>query len=244
MAIAFRCPNGHKLKGADEKAGQTVKCPKCGADAKVPEAGASSTDDSPAKGDIFEFLCPNGHQLTGPARLQGRPGQCPHCQAKFRIPSLEDTDDEYAPETADELGDIPLEDLQEIEEFPTHDASVPFPGASDVGVSPPLVEVEDLELIDAGEPLHESVATKTHALAQMFVRLWEEKQHGATVELLLEGDEILVPEWYSLQLSQSTHALFASKDPDGDYTMTVIAWDSVRKVVVGNIDELPDGMFE
>jgi hypothetical protein len=36
MAIEFECPNGHKLKAPEERAGKAGKCPKCGVDFIVP----------------------------------------------------------------------------------------------------------------------------------------------------------------------------------------------------------------
>ena len=44
MPIEFICPNGHKLRVADNQAGRTVKCPRCAAAAKVPAAAPAEQE--------------------------------------------------------------------------------------------------------------------------------------------------------------------------------------------------------
>ena len=40
MAIEFKCPHcPAELSAKDEGAGKTAKCPKCGKEIKIPEAG-------------------------------------------------------------------------------------------------------------------------------------------------------------------------------------------------------------
>jgi len=45
MPIEFACPNGHKLRVADNQAGKTVKCPRCAAVAKVPAANGAAEQE-------------------------------------------------------------------------------------------------------------------------------------------------------------------------------------------------------
>ncbi len=110
MVIEFLCPNGHKIRCADDRANKPAKCPKCGVKFYVPgpeemepsESGAWATAPVQASGspgsssskmasrDQIEFLCPNGHRLWAAVALQGRPGQCPECGSKFHIPTLAD----------------------------------------------------------------------------------------------------------------------------------------------------------
>ena len=75
-------------------------------------------------------------------------------------------------------------------------------------------------------------------------KLWDEKAHGATIEIHLEGGAMLVPDWFDERLSRLDHGLFASQAADGSVTMTAVAWDSVTRVIVRNVEGLPDGMFE
>src|SRR5262245_37541433 len=44
MAIAFLCPNGHKLNCREELAGKPGKCPKCGAPFTVPPSSTGQPD--------------------------------------------------------------------------------------------------------------------------------------------------------------------------------------------------------
>ena len=110
MVIEFLCPNGHKIRCADDRANKPAKCPKCGVKFYVPgpeesepsESGSWATAPVQASGspgssssklasrEQIEFLCPNGHRLWAAVGLQGRPGQCPECGSKFHIPTLAD----------------------------------------------------------------------------------------------------------------------------------------------------------
>jgi hypothetical protein len=44
VAITFSCPNGHKLKVADQLSGKTVACPRCSAASLVPVAASADTN--------------------------------------------------------------------------------------------------------------------------------------------------------------------------------------------------------
>ena len=80
--------------------------------------------------------------------------------------------------------------------------------------------------------------------AILVARLWAERDHGGIVELHLVGGSVILPEWYEPAWSQGSHGLFASQAADGSVTLTAVAWDSIQKVVVRQVEGLPDGMFE
>ena len=80
--------------------------------------------------------------------------------------------------------------------------------------------------------------------AILVARLWAERDHGGIVELHLVGGSVILPEWYESAWSQGSHGLFASQAADGSVTLTAVAWDSIQKVVVRQVEGLPDGMFE
>ncbi|RMF89721.1 MAG: hypothetical protein D6741_17565, partial [Planctomycetota bacterium] len=111
MTIEFLCPNGHRIRCADDKAGLAAKCPQCGVKFRVPtleevRAAASGDLSKLENAEIeeqIEFLCPNGHRLFGPKRLQGRPGQCPECGMRFRIPNYDSVPEEEETESATRL---------------------------------------------------------------------------------------------------------------------------------------------
>ena len=110
MVIEFLCPQGHKIRCGDDRAGKPARCPKCGVRFYVPGPDDSESSDSgswataPAETsnspgstgalkEQIEFLCPNGHRVWAPIALQGRAGQCPECGSKFHIPTLADYED-------------------------------------------------------------------------------------------------------------------------------------------------------
>ena len=80
--------------------------------------------------------------------------------------------------------------------------------------------------------------------ALLVARLWAERDHGGIVELHLVGGSVILPEWYEPAWSQGSHGLFASQAADGSVTLTAVSWDSIQKVVVRQVEGLPDGMFE
>jgi hypothetical protein len=79
--------------------------------------------------------------------------------------------------------------------------------------------------------------------AVLVARLWAEREHGGIIELHLEGGSVILPEWYDANWSRGTHGLFASLATDGSVTLTAVAWETVRKVVVRQLKEVPNDMF-
>jgi hypothetical protein len=55
---------------------------------------------------------------------------------------------------------------------------------------------------------------------------------------------VVLPKWFERRWSSGTHALFASQAVDGTVTLTAVAWESIQRIVVRNVGDLPDGMFE
>jgi len=259
MVIRFLCPNGHKIHCPDEQAGRAAKCPKCGVRFRIPDPSEIEEDDSEVSdseasqaqlsdsGEFLtgsgagvetvdedqeiEFLCPNGHRLHGPASLQGRPGQCPECGARFRIPSYDEIPDEEEEEAEEQISvtrtdrqaeqDVALEELDEAEQ-----------------------DAEEELAIDDTAGL-EQIATETPTalpLVGLFLKLWKAKPPGATVELHLEGGEVITPGRFAATLSQGSHGLFGTAESDETYTLTAVAWASVTRVVVRGMNELPDEM--
>jgi hypothetical protein len=82
------------------------------------------------------------------------------------------------------------------------------------------------------------------SIAGLLTRLWEEVDRGGVVELHIEGGSVVLPKWFDRRWSSGTHALFASQAVDGTVTLTAVAWESIKRIVVRNVGDLPDGMFE
>lgn len=100
MPITFKCACGESLTVADDMAGKTGKCPKCGkavqAPGKVaPSAAAPGGADGkkpsaprPASGrQGITFKCSKcGEGLTVPVALAGKKGKCPKCGSETVAP--------------------------------------------------------------------------------------------------------------------------------------------------------------
>jgi hypothetical protein len=285
MPIEFQCPSGHRLSCPDSRAGKPGKCPKCGAEFRIPDlgSGAHSVHDSrigaagigngsnpeirvadsspnltsdsrtqvaasgsgpqpttPSGEPVIVFLCPNGHKLNGPASLQGRPGKCPHCGARFIIPKLEDDEDDDeqgAPYVSSLSGNLTDKTLPAID--PNGQALVAPAAPSDAGQM-------HFDFGDLGESL-DFVGTadvQRHPMAGIFMHLWQRRAPGTLVELYLKGGEILTPDWYATRLSQDSYGLFGLHDTDGSYTLVAVNWESVDRVAVRGMSELPQGLFD
>ncbi len=167
--IEFLCPEGHKIRCPQERAGRPAKCPKCGvafriptieelgleepgvvdpalAEEESPSAPAPSPSrtpapPSPSQERQIEFLCPNGHHLHGPASLQGRAGECPECGSRFRIPIVEEPEVESLaePEVA------PEPEIPTLEEEIRLESPTPLPEPE------PIQSAETLEFVQVTE---------------------------------------------------------------------------------------------
>jgi hypothetical protein len=271
--IEFLCPNEHKIRCPDEKAGRQAKCPKCGVSFRIPtpeelsvgvstiahaadgeqmaEVGAPAPTGAiglspaalaaapaPAAHTTerqIEFLCPNGHHLHGPASLQGRAGECPECGSRFRIPVIDEPEVEPEPLLEPQLAgdaEIPLED-----DFSLSSGVRPADGAE------PL---EFLQVLDgpatgpAGIPAAAGyVAAGVHPLATLFVELWAARDEGSRVEVHLESGSIIAPDGYMKSHSMRDHAVLVSKDPDGRSTVTIVPWNSIARIILRALKEVP-----
>ena len=254
MVIEFTCPQGHRITCADDKAGRSGKCPKCGEKFVIPQPGASSPtqlakgntappieEGSGIGGNTIVFLCPNGHKLNGPRSLQGRPGECPHCGSKFRIPNYDEDEEDW--------GEDPPEDTVVDDEIPV--GTIVADGAPLDDSLP--IDLSEIEPIEVGQFPDEAAlgtpggispaADGPHPLSRIFGRLWQEKARGGIVEVHLADGATLTPERYSPQMSVGGHAVFAGQDADGSHTITSVAWESIAKVTVRRVQQLPEDMF-
>jgi hypothetical protein len=199
-------------------------------------AGETPQPEAPQEPEI-EFLCPNGHHLHGPASLQGKPGECPECGSRFRIPTLEEV---AAPSPAGE--EIHLEGYaaapgQVVEEtaaplgepsgkaVPTAARAQPSGGDSSVPLDLPPQAILD--------------SPSVHPMADLFARFWAARAEGSRVEVHLATGGVLLPDGYIETASQPGHAVLVSRDPDGSHTVTLVPWDSVVRVILRGIRQVP-----
>jgi hypothetical protein len=171
----------------------------------------------------IEFLCPNGHRLHGPASLQGKAGECPDCGSRFRIPTYDDASPE----------DIHLGRV-EGHEVPAAPAPAEGRPAGPPALAPvPTNESTPPATVSGGDVPGQGMAT-------LFAQLWDLRPAGATVELRLRDGETILPDLFLKSASQqSRQAVFAVKDADGRLSIVVAAWQSVARVTVRGLTELP-----
>ena len=228
--IEFLCPNGHQIHCPDEQAGRAAKCPRCGVKFRVPQLPE------------IEFLCPNGHRLHGPASQQGRPGECPECGCKFRVPTFDELPEEEEMLSEASLGGVDSSTAPSAQE--THSPQEPpSPRIEEIG------EIEELSVpvavttlaVESKGAESEAVAP-AHPLAATLSRLWAEKPSDGVVELHFPNGETVVADRFAEAMSQRQHGVFAVKERDGTYTLTVVAWDSVQRILVRGLDTLPGGI--
>ncbi len=261
MMIEFFCPNEHKIRCAEEMVGRPAKCPKCGVSFRVPNLdelslGASASADadeqagnaasaappaargpqegpSPAAEVLerqIEFLCPNGHHLHGPASLQGRAGECPECGSRFRIPVVDESDEPAEPLPEPQSAQVSADGAAEPLAFvQVHDEPL-LAEKSDPGAAPGAV----LGLSAAGVS-----ETLVHPLAVLFAELWAARDENSRVEVHLETGSILVPDGYLKSRSMHGYAVLVTKDPDGRWTATIVPWNSITKVILRALKEVP-----
>jgi hypothetical protein len=270
MVIEFACPNGHMLKAPEERAGKTGKCPKCGIAFVVPDAeepiedfgapeepppaeeapvepstgsgksaGAAATASppepaaetpaeppaKPAREETIAFLCPNGHKLTSPVRLQGKAGKCPHCGEKFIVPSMDDAEDEP-------------------EEFGVEDETLAFGDDGGFGDEGGFGPAEDFDDEIPEEAVEEEELGAPHPMRLLFERLWREHEHGGKIRLHLSEGGPLDADFYARKYSRGGFGVVASRDEKGNYRIVAMNWDSVRRIEVDELVNLPDGVFE
>ncbi|NBW96064.1 MAG: hypothetical protein EBR28_04885 [Planctomycetia bacterium] len=214
-----------------------------------------------AGGRTLTFQCPNGHRINVDARLAGKRGTCSKCGVPVVIPTSDQTarSDSGPPMVPPDLAVVA--EAAAVGPTPAPDAFANlFEGAAAAESRPAGELIVDVtggaveqggsgigELVQGHAPegfaAPDQVDVVEHPTAQLVARLWLERNHGGIVELHVAGGGVILPEYYEPAWSRGTHALFASQTPDGKVTLTAVAWDTIQKIVVRQVDGMPDGMF-
>jgi hypothetical protein len=212
--IVFHCPNGDRVVVPVALAGKRGKCSKCGIDVTIPKLG----ETPPAQEEVPAAPAP------APAAAAPEPSPEP--------PAV--TAPEATPATAPEP----------IPEAPVA-AAPPAGGEARGGAGWDFIagQSEQSAVWMGGDAAGGFVAEGGNATAALVGRLWAERQHGGVIELHLAGGSVILPEWYDANWSRGTHGLFASQAADGSVTLTAVAWETVQKIVVRQLTEVPDDMF-
>ncbi len=239
--MSFRIPNLEELSVGESTIAHAIDGEQVAeVTAAAPPSGGSEPSlavaaHAPAKEQQIEFLCPNGHHLHGPATLQGRAGECPECGSRFRIPiidepELEDPEPLLEPQLAGEA-EIPL-----VDEISLYSGVRSAQAAAD-GAEP----LEFLQVLDAPEmgPGGISARAGMHPLAALFIELWAARDEGSRVEVHLESGSVLVPDGYLKSHSIHDHAVLVAKDPDGRSTVTIVPWNSIARIILRALKDVP-----
>jgi hypothetical protein len=245
-SIVFLCPNGHKLNGPSRLAGRLGQCPHCGMRFQIPPLeeiralAAAAAQDSPEAAALSS-------QSGDNASAHPAPDSAHETLAERQI--------QTGGETPEELAELFAAVRADQERIALQRASA----ASGIGKANGLGGTESSSaIVSAGGAslasshssggIHgqaqQSPGGHLHPLADLVMRLWEEREHGGIIELHLEGGNLLLPDWFERKLSTKSHGLFATQAADGTVTMTVVPWDTVQRVVIRGVVGLPDGMFE
>jgi hypothetical protein len=239
--------------GKFEVAASPSVSPAAPAAAAAPAAIAPTAHAPPR--DTVVVHCPNGHRLVVPASHVGKMGKCAKCQAAFRIPSATEAKGPPAAgvHAVAQPADAAAAPAAEPPPAKPADAGPGMSGSGPIASAPAAAVVCDVaEPVPAAAPAaaeHRPAPALDQAgtpssIAGLLTRLWEEVDRGGVVELHIEGGSVVLPKWFDRRWSSGTHALFASQAVDGTVTLTAVAWESIKRIVVRNVGDLPDGMFE
>lgn len=236
------------------------------AEKNVPSAAKKGAPpaESPGEGRIV-FRCRNGHRIVVKAAMAGQRGKCSKCGVSVNIPterepqqpagaSVEEPQAVAPPDGADGEGaDLPADSA-----VPAPSAAESGPSSSHVDMFAGLADVGDgresspggIELSASGsapsaaDMLPPQAPGSANSTVALVTRLFDETQQGGIVELHIDGGSVILPEFFDSRWSTGSHGLFASRAADGTITLTAVAWDAVQKIVVRQVDGLPDGLFE
>ena len=251
----FRCPNGHRIVVPESQVGKRGPCPKCKLEVTVPEG----------QGDELVFYCPNGHRQFAQASKAGSLAQCGNCKITLTIPR---PGDPPTPRPAVATPPAPAPPPPPVARVPDLQFQPPpEPVVDDAAAAEPEGGGDDAPPVETwdfigGKPAEQPAAggfepaawpsadsegglttDGGHATAMLVGRLWAERQHGGVIELHLAGGSVILPDWYDANWSRGTHGLFASQAADGSVTLTAVAWETVQKIVVRQLTEVPNDMF-
>ena len=207
------------------------------------------------------FTCPNGNRLIVPATMAGQRGKCSKCGIPVHIPG--NAGAAAKPATPASAGSgMPTAVAAGGHDEPASESRVDMfnglAGADATGggdsqasaseflalSSASATSAEPPPFSDAGDGREASAAPPANPTAALVARLFQEVEHGGVVELHLTGGSVILPEFYESRWSGGSHGLFASRAADGTVTLTAVAWDAIQKIVVRQVDGLPDGLFE
>lgn len=231
--IVFYCPNGDRIIVKAEAAGKRGTCSKCNVPVVIPVIGAAEAEEV-EQPPVF---------ITNQTANEPEPAA-----EETAVEPVADDAEAAEPETAAPPVFAPPTAAPPAPAFVAAPAAWPAAAASDSsGSSQVELDVGGLAPVEersAPPPPPDDGVEHANPVARLVARLWMERDHGGIIELHLVGGSVILPEWYEVNWSRGSHGLFASQAADGSVTLTAVAWEAIQKVVVRQVQGLPDGMFE
>jgi hypothetical protein len=238
--VKFRIPEGAEVAAEATEADSKVSRPEF-SDPSLSDKKTTAASVSARPGSQIEFLCPNGHRLHGPASLQGKPGQCPDCGSRFRIPTYEDISAEEEAVSQISLGRVDGREGSDV--GPQAVPGEPPPGSKESSV--PLGEMRASREESAMPTTISSRSRVGHDMHALFIRLWEMRPTDTSIKLYLRDGETIIPHEFLKRVSQQSRlGLFTAKESDGTTSLMAVAWDSVVRVTVQGLKELPKELVD
>lgn len=234
--ITFSCANGHRIVVPARLAGKRGACSKCGIAVVIPgPGGEAGSAEQPAAAPAPEALAMSaaaeGNETPAIAEEAAAAEKSPPRQDEFAgLFDAASADQSRGPAAGSGAG--PAVEMSADEETP------PEIGSSGIG------NVVANEPTDDYANDYDSAGVADNPTAQLVARLWAEREHGGKFEIHVTGGGVILPQWYEPRWSRGTHGLFANQAADGTVTLTAVAWESVQKIIVRQVDGLPDGMFD
>jgi len=244
--IVFHCSNGHRIVVAAKMGGQRGKCSKCGVAVRIPVNSESAGPPlQPSAGQSTEAGEASAAEPAAPETEPAAPEAEP---AAPRATAPTATADQR-PDSGSKVQAVEQEDAHAVgHSVPREDMFSGLVTANDSQVSATNFVGFSLSAPQATAALPESAEGGGDAMgnptAALVARLFQEMEHGGIVEVHITGGSVILPEFYEPRWSAGSHGLFASRAADGTVTLTAVAWDSIQKIVVRQVEGLPDGMFE
>lgn len=229
--IVFHCSNGHRIVVAATMGGQRGKCSKCGVAVRIPASGQTPVAQ-PEPAGTHAAGAGEGSAAEPPAGEASAPASTADTRFGGGSSQQADHDDAQTVGQSESREDL-FSSL-----VTTSDSQVS--ATEFVGFSTPALQA-DAARPESGPGGSEGVGNPTAALV---ARLFQEMEHGGIVEVHIAGGSVILPEFYEPRWSVGSHGLFASRAADGTVTLTAVAWDAIQKIVVRQVNGLPDGMFE
>jgi len=252
MSIEFLCPNGHRIRCSEDRAGKPAKCPRCGIKFLIPtleEIAAAEKAEEPTatvsagRGEKIEFLCPNGHRLFGPAELQGKPGKCPECGSTFRIPSYEELTE--SEKTAAAQVSVAADSAIEAKRNSLAmgqglgDSAITFDSGLHLELTGGRLTGDSQRTAAPRNGNFGAGENGGGSMAEIFQRIWEAKPPGAELRVELEGGRSLLVEQSFPTWTGAKFLLVRAEESPYGRGLVVLPWSAVRLIHIKGMAEPP-----